>query len=93
MLLWKQESAGETALLIEDSRRVGKSTIVELFAEKEYRSYIIIDFAKASAEEKNLFNDLSDMLKRRQLRQLWTTFIQAKRKMLSKVVSVVFITK
>ena len=61
MLTWKAESAGESALLIEGPRRVGKSTIVRLFAQNEYRSYIIIDFAKASREEKSLFNDISDL--------------------------------
>ena len=61
MLVWKEQSAGESALLIEGPRRVGKSTITKLFAQKEYRTHIIIDFAKASIEEKNLFNDLSDM--------------------------------
>lgn len=40
MLQWKLESAGETALLIEGARRIGKSTIVEEFAKKEYVSYI-----------------------------------------------------
>ena len=39
----------------------GKSTIARLFAQQEYRTHIIIDFAKASEEEKNLFNNLSDM--------------------------------
>lgn len=61
MLAWKTESTGESALLIEGPRRVGKSTIVKQFAQNEYRSYIIIDFAKASKEEKGLFNDISDM--------------------------------
>ena len=61
MLVWKSESAGESALLIEGPRRVGKSTIVRSFAQKEYRSHIIIDFAKASREEKRLFNDISDL--------------------------------
>ena len=61
MLAWKAESAGETALLIEGPRRVGKSTIVRLFAQNEYRTHIIFDFAKASEEEKSLFNDISDM--------------------------------
>ena len=42
-------------------RRVGKSTIVKQFARNEYRSHIIIDFAKASSEEKGLFNDISDL--------------------------------
>ena len=48
-------------MLIEGPRRVGKSTIVRSFAQKEYRSHIIIDFAKASREEKRLFNDISDL--------------------------------
>lgn len=61
LLAWKQESKGETALLIEGPRRVGKSTITRFFAENEYRTFIVIDFAKASIEEKNLFNDLSDL--------------------------------
>ena len=61
MLSWKAESNGETALLIEGPRRVGKSTIAELFAKREYRSHIIIDFGKASKEEKSLFDDMSDI--------------------------------
>lgn len=61
MLVWKAESAGESALLIEGPRRVGKSTIVRLFAQNEYRSHIIIDFANASMQEKRLFNDISDL--------------------------------
>ncbi len=48
MLKWKHESNGSTALLIKGARRVGKSTIVEEFARREYDSYIIIDFADAS---------------------------------------------
>lgn len=35
---------GKRALLIEGARRVGKSTIVEEFAKKEYKSYILINF-------------------------------------------------
>ena len=44
---WKETSKGKTALLIEGARRIGKSTIVEEFAKKEYRSYILIDFNEA----------------------------------------------
>ena len=61
MLQWKNEANGETALLIEGARRVGKSTIVRQFAENEYKSYALFDFSKASKEEKDLFGDLSDM--------------------------------
>lgn len=58
---WKKSSQGRTALLLEGARRIGKSTIVEDFARKEYRSYILIDFNEASREVKALFNDLMDM--------------------------------
>lgn len=61
MLQWKQEEQGQTALLIEGVRRVGKSTIAETFAQNEYRSYILIDFNKASKEIKGLFDDLSSL--------------------------------
>lgn len=61
MLKWKEDSEGKTALLIEGARRVGKSTIVEAFAKKEYESYILIDFAKASKEVRGLFDDVSDL--------------------------------
>ncbi len=61
MLRWKQERNGETALLIEGARRVGKSTIVEQFAKNEYESYILVDFSKTSAETNALFEDLSDL--------------------------------
>lgn len=61
MLKWKQERNGETALLIQGARRIGKSTIVEEFARKEYKSYILIDFSKVSKEVRDLFNDVSDL--------------------------------
>ena len=37
ILKWKEENQGKTALLIEGARRVGKSTVVEEFARKEYQ--------------------------------------------------------
>ena len=61
LLEWKKESAGKTALLIEGARRVGKSTVAEEFAKKEYKSYILIDFSSASKEVKELFDDVSDL--------------------------------
>ena len=61
MLKWKNEQDGKTALLIKGARRVGKSTIVEDFAKKEYKSYILIDFANISKEVNSWFNDLSDL--------------------------------
>ncbi|MBP3202283.1 MAG: ATP-binding protein [Bacteroidales bacterium] len=44
---WKQTKEGRTALLIRGARRVGKSTIAEEFAKREYASYIKVDFADA----------------------------------------------
>lgn len=61
LLAWKQESAGKTALLIEGARRVGKSTLAEEFAKREYKSYILIDFSVASKEVRALFEDISDL--------------------------------
>ena len=61
MLQWKKESEGKTALLIKGARRVGKSTVAEEFAKKEYSSYILIDFSIATKEIHELFEDLSDL--------------------------------
>lgn len=61
LLEWKTESNGQTALLIEGARRIGKSTIVEEFAKNEYESYILIDFSMASKGVKTLFEDVSDL--------------------------------
>ena len=62
LLEWKRAAAGEKALLIEGARRIGKSTIVESFAQREYRSYLLIDFNDASDAVRNAFerylNDL-----------------------------------
>lgn len=61
MLKWKTERKGDTALLIQGARRIGKSTIAEEFARKEYKSYILVDFSKVSKEVFDLFNDISDL--------------------------------
>ena len=61
MLKWKTERNGDTALLIQGARRIGKSTIAEEFARHEYKSYILIDFSRVSKEVSDLFNDISDL--------------------------------
>ncbi|MDR2424609.1 MAG: AAA family ATPase, partial [Prevotellaceae bacterium] len=43
------------------ARRVGKSTLAEDFARREYKSCLKIDFSNASVEVNNLFNDISDL--------------------------------
>lgn len=62
MLSWKQKSNGQTALLIDGARRVGKSYITELFARQEYASHIIIDFGNVSQDILDLFvHDSADL--------------------------------
>ena len=59
LLAWKQRSNGQTALLIDGARRVGKSYIAELFARQEYKSHIIIDFGNAPRDILELFDNES----------------------------------
>lgn len=61
LIEWKETARGRTAVLVEGARRVGKSTIVERFAQQEYESYILIDFNKASPSIIALWDDLTDM--------------------------------
>ncbi|MBO4543089.1 MAG: ATP-binding protein [Bacteroidales bacterium] len=61
MLQWKREQNGSTALLIKGARRVGKSTLVEEFAKREYKTYILIDFAHISKQISDLFEDINDL--------------------------------
>lgn len=60
LVQWKTDYAQNYAVLLEGARRVGKSTIAEQFARNEYRSYILIDFSKASNEIKSCFDDIND---------------------------------
>lgn len=62
MLDWKARYSDRYALLIEGARRVGKTTIVEEFAKREFESYILIDFTTASEETKQWFKDYADDL-------------------------------
>ena len=57
MVEWKVNRSNRYALLIKGARRVGKSTIAEEFARKEFKSYILIDFAHTSKEIIELFDD------------------------------------
>lgn len=61
MLEWKEVSNGKTALLIEGARRIGKSTIAEEFAQREYESYLKIDFSIAPREVLDLFEYITDL--------------------------------
>ena len=61
LLTWKNESKGRSAVLVEGARRVGKSTLVEHFAQQEYETYILVDFNKVPKHIKDLFEDLTDL--------------------------------
>lgn len=57
LVMWKKESNGATAMMIDGARRVGKSFIAEEFAKNEYKSYILIDFGKAPKDVLDLFDN------------------------------------
>lgn len=57
LLKWKNEENGRVAIMVDGARRVGKSFIVKEFAEREYKSYILIDFANVENQVKDYFLD------------------------------------
>ena len=60
LVAWKESANGKSAALVVGARRVGKSFIVEEFAKQNYKSYQIIDFAKASDQLKDIFIHQTD---------------------------------
>jgi len=62
LVTWKKESNGTTAMMIDGARRVGKSFIAEQFAKAEYKSYILVDFGRASGDLIALFENDSTNL-------------------------------
>ena len=61
ILEWKRTCAGNKALLIEGARRIGKSTVAEEIGKNEYKSYMLIDFNKASKKILDSFDDLANL--------------------------------
>ncbi len=61
LIEWKLNYADSYAVLLEGARRVGKSTIAKLFAENEYKSYILIDFSIASTDILSCFDDINHL--------------------------------
>ena len=62
LLKWKETSQGESAILIEGARRVGKSYLSKRFAENEYESYLYLDFANIENEIIDLFeNEMTNL--------------------------------
>lgn len=62
LLDWKKNRRGDTALLIEGARRIGKSYVAEEFARNEYESYILVDFSKVNPKVKEFFDHYVDDL-------------------------------
>ena len=62
ILEWKNNRSDKYALLIRGARRVGKSTIVEEFASKEFKSYILLDFARTSKDINSLFEEILELV-------------------------------
>lgn len=58
---WKNKYADHYSILLEGARRTGKSTVAEHFAQKEYRSYILIDFAHTTQAVLDCFQDIGDL--------------------------------
>ena len=73
LVAWKRDLADKTALLIEGARRVGKTSLIRMFVEKEYESSIFIDFSEKGRvvrAYKNAFaqcEDVADLLQRLQI--------------------------
>lgn len=61
ILDWKKTTKGSKALLIEGARRIGKSTVAEEIGKNEYKSYVLIDFNKASKKIFDLFDNLNEL--------------------------------
>jgi uncharacterized protein len=57
---WKEKYSGKYAALIEGPRRVGKRTVAEEFAKREYRSYIRIDFEHIDEDTLSVFDSITD---------------------------------
>lgn len=61
ILEWKHSCNGRKALLIEGARRIGKSTIAEEFGRTEYKTFVNIDFNKASRKILENFDDMTNL--------------------------------
>lgn len=62
LLKWKNESNGKSAILVEGARRIGKSTIVEEFAKKEYDDYLLLNFSTENEMVRNnFFQNIGDL--------------------------------
>ena len=61
ILDWKNNTKGKKALMIEGARRIGKSTVAEEIGANEYKSYILVDFNRASKKVLESFDEISNL--------------------------------
>lgn len=61
ILDWKNNTKGKKALMIEGARRIGKSTVAEEIGASEYKSYILVDFNRASKKVLESFDEISNL--------------------------------
>lgn len=61
LLQWKAQSRGSTAILIDGPRGVGKTTLAHRFAQSQYASHLLIDYALADAEVLDIFGVASSL--------------------------------
>ncbi|WP_175578308.1 ATP-binding protein [Bifidobacterium jacchi] len=60
LIAWKHRANGCEAVLIEGARRVGKSTTAVEFGRTQYRSYLLVDFARLPQEVHDVFENQRD---------------------------------
>lgn len=58
---WKEKYGTKYAALLEGPRRVGKSTIAEEFAKKNFKSYVKVDFSNVGKQMRSVFDDVTDL--------------------------------
>ncbi len=56
LIAWKNDGV-KSALMIEGARRIGKTSIAKWFGEENYKSSVVIDFARASSKFKRDFDE------------------------------------
>ena len=61
LVQWKREANGSTAIMVEGARRVGKSTVVEAFAQAEYDDYLLLDFSMETPEVLDNFRNIGNL--------------------------------
>ena len=57
LLDWKERSQGETAILVEGARLVGKTYLIRDFVSREYKTAVYLDFSRPNPARDALFTE------------------------------------